>query len=253
MSKLIVVANDKGGVGKTNTSLALCYVLKSLEKDFRLVEIDSSQDSSEFLSKSELKDNLLSVDTKGASEELYKALFELLQNEDMTIVIDAGGSEDSRAVINMVKKLEYENTSWLIPIQNSKKQQPNLENTYNLIDKPNNTYVVKNQVQKDDAYIFFEGSKRLSQKSMRDKLNLENNVFEIPASPLFEIAEAESHTLFDASSLAMTYSAKEAQKAFMAKNDPEYFVEMMSKFRISEDSFELLSELKNQFEEFLND
>ncbi|PHR58192.1 MAG: hypothetical protein COA44_04645 [Arcobacter sp.] len=251
---VIAIVNEKGGVGKTNTSLAAAYALARAGKDFFILEIDSSNDSGSELHKSEvLKDRVQSVNLDKANDALSSAIFKVLTS-DTTVIIDAGASGDTRDVIKKIRDLELENVSWCIPIQNSLKQMQNLRSTYKLIDDSENTYVVKNQVNTDedylqtnDDYIFFEGSKRYGRKSVRKELELESlNVIEIPRSEMFELAESSNETLYDIAQLAVEYSPKEAREIFAELGEAE-FIENMARFSVAQQSFKLLSRLEKEF------
>lgn len=177
MKKINLVVNSKGGVGKSTISLILCQLLAYRGIEFKYIEIDNSNDTTQSLSNSEVfKDRTISIKTASAQEELFKATFEAVK-ENKIVVIDVGGGTDTNELINLIKEqfshLENE-INFILPFENSHKQIGNLINTYSLIGQPENIYLIKNKVikytDKKDPYIFFEGDEKLGIKSIRKEL-----------------------------------------------------------------------------------
>jgi cellulose biosynthesis protein BcsQ len=253
-SKVIVIVNNKGGSGKTTTSTAVAFALAKQNKEFSLLEIDSHQDSSLTISESELfKNRVNSVNLNESSEALAAEIFKMMKNGNH-VIIDAGAGAESLTVISRVKDMELDNVIWIIPIQNSGKQLQNLKTTYLAISEPENTFVLKNQVLKNDDYIFFEGSKKYNKKSVRKELGLKK-VLELPHSELFELAELSNQTLFDVAQLAIDLTPAQARKEFLqiAGDDMSKYLELDGKYNMAKDSLKLLEEIEINFKELLDE
>jgi cellulose biosynthesis protein BcsQ len=97
---ILVFCSTKGGVGKSNLAY---HVATAILNDFRLLEIDDNNQTSLIFNDSEvLKKRVISVDTKSGEDAFSDALFAITQNSDVDVIIDAGGGNDSKKVIEMV-------------------------------------------------------------------------------------------------------------------------------------------------------
>lgn len=260
MKKINIILNTKGGVGKSTISIILCQLLAYRNIDFKYIEIDNSNDTTKALERSEtFKNKMISIMTDKADEELYAATFEALK-EDKVIIVDIGGGTDTREIIDLInEQFTHMNSeiNFILPFENSYKQMPNLLNTYNLIDNPENTYFVKNKVipfkDKKDEYIFFEGSKIKGVENYRKKINPINKVFEVNLSDLHGIAEISKETILDVAALAMQYSKDEAHKMFISEYEMAEYVSMMTRFTNSENCLKDIQQLNEEFEELFNE
>lgn len=260
MKKINIVLNTKGGVGKSTVSIILAQILAYRNIDFKYIEIDNSNDTTEGLENSEVfKNKMISIKTNKADEELYAATFEALK-ENKVIIVDVGGGTDTAELISLINE-QFTHISceinFILPFENSLKQMSNLENTYNLINNFENTYLVKNKViqfkDKADEYIFFEGSKIKGVNNFRKKINPLNKVFEVNLSDLHGIAEITKETILDVAALAMQYSKDEAHEIFMNDYEIAEYVSMMTRFTNSQNCLKEIQKLSNEFEELFNE
>lgn len=258
MKKINLIVNSKGGVGKSTISLILCQLLAYRGIEFKYIEIDNSNDTTQSLSNSEIfKDRTISITTANAQEELFKATFESLK-ENKIVIIDVGGGTDTNELINLIKEqfshLENE-INFILPFENSHKQIGNLINTYSLIGQPENIYLIKNKVikytDKKDPYIFFEGDEKLGIKSIRKELKQKNKVFEVCFSEQNQIAEITKESMLDVATLALQYSSSEAHNLFMQKDDMQEYLKGMTRYANSKKSLDEILVLNDEFEELI--
>jgi len=160
----IVIANTKGGVGKTIVStqvLPAYFVQCNNTKNINIYEIDNNNKSS--LQNSSLNFKTLNLD-KGE-----EALLEADYNVDSINIVDAGGGDDTRAVLNYIQKNDILVDLYLVPVLSDYEQVHNLKQTINLIRQIDNNasvYVVLNKLKSleeqdiKDQFIFLFGSER---------------------------------------------------------------------------------------------
>lgn len=258
MKKINLVVNSKGGVGKSTISLILCQLLAYRGIEFKYIEIDNSNDTTQSLSNSEVfKDRTISIKTASAQEELFKATFEAVK-ENKIVVIDVGGGTDTNELISLIKEqfshLENE-INYILPFENSYKQIGNLIDTYSLIAAPENIFLIKNKVIKyadrKDPYIFFEGDEKLGIKSIRKELKQKNKVFEVCFSEQNQISEITEESMLDVATLALQYSSSEAHNLFMQKDDMQEYLKGMTRYANSKKSLDEILVLNDEFEELI--
>lgn len=258
MKKINLLVNTKGGCGKSTISLILCQLLAYRGIEFKYIEIDNSNDTTQSLINSEVfKDRTISIKTSSAQEELFKATFEAIK-ENKIVVIDVGGGTDTNELISLIKEqfshLENE-INFILPFENSHKQMGNLINTYSLIGQPENIYLIKNKVikytDKKDPYIFFEGDEKLGIKSIRKELKQKNKVFEVCFSEQNQIAEITKESMLDVATLALQYSSSEAHNLFMQKDDMQEYLKGMTRYANSKKSLDEILVLNDEFEELI--
>jgi len=75
MTKIIAIANQKGGVGKTSTSINLAASLAAMEKSILLLDIDPQANAS----------NGLGIDTRLLENTIYDVLINNLKIEDVIV------------------------------------------------------------------------------------------------------------------------------------------------------------------------
>ena len=259
MKKIFVTLNDKGGVGKSTLCLNLAMVAALRGFDFEYIELDNSNNTSASLSNSSVfKNKMTSVKTSKAQEELFKASWKALK-ENKYVFIDVGGGLDFNEVASLLKEqFAHHDICFLLPFENSIKQMDNLVNTYNFIDNPEKTYLVKNKViqSKDarDPFRFFEGDKALGVKSYRKEINPLNKVFEMYLSDSQQLPEITKESMLDLSALARQYTRAEADKEFSeTSKDMKQYVELMQEYSKSEMCLKEILAISEEFAELFDD
>lgn len=258
MKKLYIIAQDKGGVGKTTTALSLCQVAAYRGLDFEYLELDNSNNTPLSLVNSKTFQNrMLSCKVSQAQEELLKATFKAIKMNKI-VFIDLGGGMDSIEIIELIKEeFSHHEIGYILPFENSLKQMENLVNTYNHISDQANTFLVKNKVidgKEEDPFIFFEGDKALGVKSYRNIIKPENKVFQLYLNPKIQLPEITKECMLDLSELAIQYPRIEADLLFMdeAKDMNEYN-ELMQKYSKSEASLKEIKRLNEEFKELFDE
>ncbi|MDD2639672.1 MAG: AAA family ATPase [Arcobacteraceae bacterium] len=259
MKKIFISLNDKGGVGKTTVSLGLAQVAAYRGLDFEYLELDNSNNTTTSLENSKIFQNRMqSFKTSKAQEELFKATFKAIK-ENKVIFIDVGGSSDSLEVTSLLKEeFAHHDIAFILPFENSIKQMANLVNTYNFIDNPENTYLVKNKVinskNEKDPYIFFEGDKNKGIESYRKLLKPINKVFEVYLNADMQIPEITKECMLDLADLAMSFTRPQAEVAFMKEaKDMNEYTELMQKYSKSESSLKEILRLNEEFKELFDE
>ena len=243
-----IIANTKGGVGKTTAAINLATLLAFRDRKFKVVELDNSNDSMVF-SNSEIlnRDTAVTLRLNEKVQAIGSMMFNLAKNKDMDFVLDLGGGDDSKVMIESLKEIDIQKT-WLIPTTSDKKYLKNTADTFKLIGEQKNTIFVLNKANSDDyetEFMYFFGSKKFGVKAV-DECFLDARYFVIPSSPFFQIAEDDEQTLLDLALLSIEKNEQEITTEFLeiAGDDETTFIKLWEKYERSKEAAKLFLKIQ---------
>ncbi|MDX9813627.1 MAG: hypothetical protein RBS91_03055 [Sulfurimonadaceae bacterium] len=209
--KNIVLISTKGGVGKTTIGWHLMpYFLK--DREFELIEIDNNNKTVKTFSSSSLLENRMSsFDISAGTEKLEEVVINNMMDDTKINVIDSGGGDGSKAVLNMIEKLKMtDETLFVIPFMPDYAQIENLIDTYKLVHNYQFIVLVNNiNLKDDDDMLFVNGDADLEIPDFRKMFK--NKFYIVPKSKYFSIAAAKyKETLYDFAKIAFEMEQKTA-------------------------------------------
>jgi hypothetical protein len=158
-----LVLNTKGGVGKSIISTQILTLLANENQEIEIYEIDNNNRT--ILDNTKL--TIKSFEANKAAEALDEAFFEALANENKLVIVDAGGGDDTKKIINAIEKAQFGDAEYYIPINSDLEQQKNLIDTINLI---------KNIDKKAKINIILNRARSLDEESIKNQfINLFGN------------------------------------------------------------------------------
>jgi hypothetical protein len=239
---IYVIANTKGGVGKTTTAVNLGCLLFFKNRNFKIVEIDNNNNSMIFSNSEILKNKGITVRTDEKAKAIGGIFFNLAKNPEMDYIVDIGGGDDLKQIIESLKELNLPKT-YLIPATSDKKYLKNAVDTFKLIDDTDNTYFILNRCYAEDEkneFMYFFGNKKLGVKPVDDILK-DAKYFKIPYSNFYQIAEDEEQTLLDLALISIEKDETEITKDFMemSNGDEVKFIELWETYEKSKEAAKL--------------
>ena len=143
----------KGGVGKTTTSNVFSTVLylSNQDKKINLFELDDNNVSninSNYINHQSLK-------LKDSEVVIDDIQFASLSNTNVINIIDCGGGNDTKIVLQKLKEIDLSGLNYYIPVNDDLEQVDNVKDTISLIldfDKSSNINLILNRcfsLQKD--------------------------------------------------------------------------------------------------------
>jgi len=243
MKKVFVIANTKGGVGKTTIA---AHVMPALFPGCEILEIDDNNQSSIF-TKSEFIKRFESIKVKECESKLEELTFKLLDETKEVLIIDCGGGNDTKKVINNIKELnlsDLADVTFIVPIMNSYMQAKNAEGMKDLLTNKKVIYALNgvvdtSSVRKD--WLFWYGSDLLGLENFEEKLGFPKSV-KIPHSHYFEIAALNKMTISDFAKKAREVDMLTFQKELFEKykDNKEKYIEELRAYKRSKGAKDFL-------------
>ena len=250
-----VIVNTKGGVGKSVISTQILTLLADKNEVIEVYEVDNNN-------KTDLENTSISIknfNANQADEALDEAFFEALANENKMIIIDAGGGDDTKRVIEAIEKANIDDVEYYIPVNSDLEQQKNVKDTIALIkniDKKAKVNLILNrayslneeEIKKQFINIF--GDENYDIKGIFDDIKKDvkkvyviedNNVLQIVKNiykiTIKDILKENQDILENITELRKTW----------VKDGKEEFKKKMSLYRLLKDIDEFANKIKNQF------
>ena len=243
-SNIHVMGQTKGGVGKSTVSniVSTLLYLQNQNQKINLFEIDDNNNSkvnSNYINHQSLK-------LKDSEVVIDDIQFSSLSDSNLVNIVDAGGGNDTKLVLQKLKEIDLSGLNYYIPLNDDMEQVDNVKDTIALIrdfDKSANINLIlnrcfsleKDEIQKQFINIF--GSDELDIPNQLDNLKVDN-IFFVPNSNIFSILKSHYKvSLLDSylSSIDLvqnidTYRQewiKEGQDVFKANNKRYRFAKMV--------------------------
>ena len=192
-SNIHVTGQTKGGVGKstiTNIVSTLLY-LQNQNQKINLFEIDDNNNTkvnSNYINHQSLK-------LKDSEVVIDDIQFSSLSDSNVTNILDAGGGNDTKLVLQKLKEIDLSGLNYYVPVTDNLDEVKNVQDTITLIrdfDKSANINLIlnrcfsleKDEIQKQFINIF--GSDDLDIPNQLDNLKVDN-IFFFSNSNIFSI------------------------------------------------------------------
>jgi|AMQJ01.1.fsa_nt_gi hypothetical protein len=249
MSQIYIIANNKGGVGKTNTAVTIACLLHAAGRKFKLIELDNNNSSLLFAkSKVMAKENIRTLKIDRKDEAVADMLFDLMSEPDMSYIIDIGGSDNTYPIIEKLKQVNRPKT-WVIPTTSIRKYLANAVATHDEIGDANNTVFCLNmysdfaKIQKE--FIYFFGDTKIGIKPF-SPIFAKARTIGIPFSHHFEMGADEEQTIYDSAAISRETTQEEAEAEFYnaAGGDREKFHKMMMMYWRSQEAAQVFAEIE---------
>jgi len=251
MSNVFCVVNTKGGVGKSTIASQIIPILfRNKNKRIKIYEIDDNNKT--FFKNSKIEFNTLKVSrTEDVIDDVNVDL--MLDEEDVVNIIDAGGGNDTKAVLEGIKKAEIKGIVYIIPVNDDFEQFQNTKHTIEVIrdfDKNAKIFLLFNRVfsfsRKDieNQFIAFFGSEEYGIEGRFDEIfeYIENNILMIQNTQIFSILKNfYNTTLYDFyfENKDLIENSEKYKKEWVKKGR-DYFKKQMKHFRFAKDVFDLI-------------
>ena len=259
---ILTVVNTKGGVGKSTIASQILPVLfRDANKKIKVYELDDNNQTFYKNSKIEFK----TLKTEKSEEAIDEVYFDLELGEDIVNIIDAGGGNDTKVVLEAIKKAELKDVVYFIPINDDFEQFTNTKSTVELIrsfDNNSRIFLIFNRTisfePKDiyDQFIAFFGSENYGIEGRFDEIaNLvEKDFLILQNTQIISILKNfYGTTLYD-----FYYENKdliensEKYKKEWVQQGRDYFKKQMKHFRFAKDVFDLIDYI-DKYANFLKD
>lgn len=249
--KIWIIANTKGGVGKSLTSIVVACLLHAQGKKFKIIEIDDNNDSLGFKKSEFIKsENAVSFKLNKKDEALSDMFFDLMAEDDMNYIIDIGGGNDTQ-IVELLKSTNIPK-KYIIPTSRIKKYIKNADDTFEMIDDPENTIFLLNQYSDieniEEEFIYFFGNEKFGIEKESKNFNKENYLT-LPLSNSFQFAEDQDMSILDLASVSANMTQDQAMEIFYkkAKGDRQKYHRMLVQYWQSEEASKTFKEIEKNF------
>jgi cellulose biosynthesis protein BcsQ len=247
---VLTVVNTKGGVGKsTIASQVLPVLFRDTNKDIKVYELDDNNRTFYKNSKIEFK----TLRTEKSEEAIDEVYFDLELGEDVINIIDAGGGNDTKVVLEAIKKAELKDVVYFIPINDDFEQFENTKATIELIrsfDKNSKIFLIFNRAisfKIDDIknqFIAFFGSENYGIEGRFSEIAdlIERNFLILQNTQIISILKNfYGTTLYDFyhENKDLIENSEKYKKEWVQEGR-EYFKKQMKHFRFAKDVFDLI-------------
>jgi len=261
MSNVLVVVNTKGGVGKSIiASQVLPVLFRESSKKIKIYEIDDNNKT--FYKNSSLEFKTLK--TEKSEEAIDEVYFDLELDDNIVNIIDAGGSNDTKVVLNAIKKAELQNLHYFIPVNDDFEQFNNAKDVINIIkdiDANAKIYLIFNRVvdlnfeKVKQQFIAFFGSEEYGIEGHFDEIaNKIENYLMIQNTQLLPILKNYyGTTLYDFyhENKDLIEDSEKYKKEWV-QHGRDFFKKQMKHFRFAKDVFDLIDYI-DKYANFLQD
>lgn len=246
---IYIFVNNKGGVGKSLSSINLACLLQSQNRNFKVVELDNNNTSivfnnSDFLT--EEKAISLKLDQKDRA--ISDMLFDVMSDSSLDYIVDVEGGDGTYKILDALKNVQIEKT-YLVPTLKIKKYLKNALDTYEYINDFENTFFVLNQYQVlknvKTEFKYFFGDKDMGIKPVSPLFKSAKAIY-IPWSDLFQVAEDDEQTILDLANISRDVTEAEARATSfqLAAGDRDKFAALIAQYQNSQEAQLLFAELQ---------
>ena len=259
---ILTVVNTKGGVGKsTIASQVLPVLFRNADKKIKVYELDDNNQTFYKNSKIEFK----TLKTEKSEEAIDEVYFNLELGEGVVNIIDAGGGNDTKVVLEAIKKTELKDVVYFIPINDDFEQFTNTKSTVELIrsfDNSSKIFLIFNRAvsfePKDiyDQFIAFFGSENYGIEGRFDEIAdlVEKDFLILQNTQIISILKNfYGTTLYDFyhNNKDLIENSEKYKKDWVHQGR-DYFKKQMKHFRFAKDVFDLIDYI-DKYANFLQD
>jgi hypothetical protein len=251
-----VILSTKGGVGKSMIATQILPLLAKENQAIEIYEVDNNN-------KTQLDNASIVIknfEANEADKALDEAFFESLADENKLVIVDAGGGDDTKKVIEGIEKANIDNVEYYIPLNSDLEQQKNIKDTINLIkniDKKakinlilNRAYSLDDEENVKKQFINLFGDENYNINGIFDEIKKDikkvyaiedNNILQIIKniykSTIKDILEQNKDILENITELRKEW----------VKEGKEEFKKKMAFYRLLKDIDNFAKNIKNQF------
>jgi len=259
---VLTVVNTKGGVGKSTIASQILPVLfRSEKKKIKVYELDDNNKTFYKDSKIEFK----TLKTEKSEEAIDEVYFDLELEENIINIIDAGGGNDTKAVLDSIKKAELKDIIYFIPVNDDFEQFVNTKSTIELIrsfDNSSKIFLIFNRAVSFepkniyDQFIAFFGSENYGIEGRFDEIAdlVEKDFLILQNTQILSILKNfYNTTLYDFyfENKDLIENSEKYKKEWV-QHGRDYFKKQMKHFRFAKDVFDLIDYI-DRYANFLQD